>query len=460
MATELFAVVGKPVLHSLSPAMHNAAFRALGIDAIYTRLAAETAADALESAGGIGVGGMNVTAPFKEEMAGRVRAGDDAARKLSAVNTVLMRGGDNIGYNTDPDGVSGALEANKIAVNGKRAVVLGAGGAAKAAGLALVDGGADVVVANRTEEKARAIAKSLGCGHCALDDCAEAMRDVDILVSALNTGERVIAPALLQKGMAVLDANYSTETALVRDARKKGCRTIDGREWLLYQGVRAFELFSKRKAPAAVMRKALYKTQKTKPAIRNPKLATGNPNQNPESATRNSQLATGNIALIGMMGSGKDTTAKALSGANGMRVVDVDAEIERKAGKKIKDIFADDGEEAFRKMEAAEIRAVAKARNKIVNCGGGAVIRAQNRKILGRNAVVVWLWAKPSVMVKRVAGDDSRPLLHVPEHEKEVILSGLLKSRRRSYAETADIIVDTSRRTAVQAAEMIAHETR
>ncbi|NYZ73653.1 shikimate dehydrogenase [Candidatus Micrarchaeota archaeon] len=438
MVTELFAVVGKPVLHSMSPQMHNAAFHALGMDAVYVRLAAESAEDALESAGVIGISGMNVTAPFKEEMAALVQAGDEAVRKLAAVNTVLMRDGNTIGYNTDPDGVAGALQESKVPVKGKQAVVLGAGGAAKAASFALVEGGADVIVANRTAEKAKAIAKMLGCGHCALDDM-DALRGADILVSALNTGERVIEPVLLKKNIAVLDANYSTETALVRDAKKKGCRTIDGREWLLYQGVRAFELFSKRKAPVAVMRKALY-ARNSKPKTKSPKHTTGN------------------LALIGMMGSGKDATAKALGRSSGMGIMDVDAEIERKAGKKIKDIFANKGEEAFRRMESREIREVANARNKIVNCGGGAVLKTQNRKTLNRNSLVVWLWAKPSVMVKRVAGDDSRPLLHAPEHEKEVILTRLLGNRRRFYAETADLMIDTGGRSAGQVAERILYE--
>lgn len=419
----------------MSPNMHNAAFHALGMDAIYVRLAAESAGDALGSAGAMGISGMNVTAPFKEEMAALVQAGDKAARRLAAVNTVVLRDGQTMGYNTDPDGVAGALQGNKVPMKGRRAVVLGAGGAAKAASFALVEGGADIVVANRTAEKARGIARMLGCGYCALDDM-DALRGADILVSALSTGERVIKPELLRKGTVVLDANYSTETALVRDARKNGCRTIDGREWLLYQGVRAFELFSRRKAPVAVMRKALYSRR-----------GTGNRKQD-----------AGNIALIGMMGSGKDATAKALGRASGMKIVDVDADIERKAGKRIKEIFADDGEEAFRRMESREIKAVANARNKIVNCGGGAVLKMQNRKTLVRNAIVVWLWAKPSVMVKRVAGDDSRPLLHVPHHEKEVILTRLLESRKRFYAETADLMIDTGGRTAEQAAERIAYE--
>jgi shikimate dehydrogenase len=434
--TELFAVAGKPVLHSMSPQMHNAAFAAVGIDAVYVRLAAESAEDALESAGAAGMSGMNVTSPFKEDMAALVQAGDESVRRLGAVNTVLLHDGQTVGYDTDADGVAGALRENGVAVKGRKAVVLGAGGAAKAATLALVEGGADVMVMNRTAGKAEAIAGMLGCGHCALDEGRDALRDADVLVSALSTGERVIEPGLLKRDIAVLDANYSTETALARDAKKNGCKTIDGREWLLYQGARAFELFSKREAPVAVMRKALYSRH----------------------GTRNRKLETGNLALIGMMGSGKDTVAKALERRSGMGIIDTDAEIEKKAGKRIKDIFADDGEDGFRRMECAEIRAAAKARGKIMNCGGGAVLKAQNRKSLGRNAIVAWLWANPKTMVARVAGDDSRPLLHVPDHEKESVLKKLLDGRRRFYAEAADLMIDTSDRTPDEVAGRILHE--
>ncbi len=104
--TDLYGVVGKPILHSRSPQMHNSAFRTLGIDAVYVRLAAESAEDALRTARGMGMKGLNVTAPFKEEMASLVEPADDGARRLGAVNTVVIGEGGPIGYNTDPDGVA------------------------------------------------------------------------------------------------------------------------------------------------------------------------------------------------------------------------------------------------------------------------------------------------------------------------------------------------------------------
>lgn len=130
----IFASTGMPIMHSASPQMHNAGFAELGIDAVYTRLAAGSAREALEVARQIGMAGMNITAPFKEEMVKLLYNGDARVRKLGAVNTVKFAGKKAFGFNTDADGVAGALAEKRVKIRGKNAVVLGAGGAAKAAG--------------------------------------------------------------------------------------------------------------------------------------------------------------------------------------------------------------------------------------------------------------------------------------------------------------------------------------
>ncbi|MCI0503594.1 hypothetical protein L0Y65_02675 [Candidatus Micrarchaeota archaeon] len=428
----LFAVVGKPVLHSLSPQMHNAAFKAQSIDARYIRLASESAEGALQSAMAMGIRGMNVTAPFKEEMASHVTAADANARELGAVNTVLFKGGGMPqGYNTDPDGVSGALEAAGIAVKGAECAVLGAGGAAKAAVLALKKGKAGkITVVNRTPEKAGAIAARFGCESCGLSESGDAIGKADIIVSALGTADRVVRPESLNRGMAVLDAHYSSPSALAQDARKAGCTVIDGREWLLHQGLRAFALFCGKKAPIGVMRKAVY--------------------------ARNPEPKTGNIALVGMMGSGKDSVAKAVSSKKGMPIVSTDAEIEKKAGKGISRIFKDDGEAGFRKLESATLASLKGTKGSAINCGGGIVIRAGNRNALKRLASVVWLWADVRTIMERVPQDGTRPLFAGPEPEKK--LRALLFERIGAYAEASDMVVATDGKTPDEIAERILYE--
>jgi len=256
----LYAVVGKPVVYSRSPAMHNAAFRALRMPARYVRLAARSSEEALEKARSRGVRGLNVTSPFKEDFARHCDELEGPAKTLGAVNTVVFRDEKTYGFNTDGYGVAQALRSNGVSLKGKRAIVLGGGGAAKAAAHALVSEGARVVVANRTAQKAWKIAESLGCGHCTLrpEELKGAFKDAEIVVSAVGTTERIVPRSLLKRTMTILEANYTAQTALRRDAQQKGCRVIDGREWLLFQGARAFEIFTRRKAPLVPMRKALY----------------------------------------------------------------------------------------------------------------------------------------------------------------------------------------------------------
>ncbi len=256
----LYAVVGRSVTRSRSPTLHQEAFKALEIPARYVRLAVRNAEEGLRKAKALGVRGMNITAPFKEDFFQLCDTVSATAKTVGAVNTVVIRNGRLIGHNTDVYGVAQALCTKRVSLRGKRAVVLGAGGAAKAAVHALLSGGAKVTVANRTVHKAQTIAESMGCGHSTLRpvELRVAFKDAEIVVSAVSTTKRIVPRSLLKETMIILEANYTAETTLTRDALQKGYRVIDGREWLLFQGAEAFEIFTGRKAPLAIMRKAVY----------------------------------------------------------------------------------------------------------------------------------------------------------------------------------------------------------
>lgn len=428
---KLYAVAGRPVAHSRSPQMHNAAFGALGMDAAYVRLAAADAAGALGTAAGMGLSGMNVTAPFKEDMAGLVDRMDEEAESIGAVNTVIFSDGRAKGRNTDIYGVRTALEENGVLLRGAGAVVLGAGGAAKAAARALLSAGAEVTIANRTADKARGLAKSLGCAHCPLAqaELAKPMAAASVVVSSLDTAERVVSQDLLRRSMAILEAKYDRRTALREDAERTGCRIIDGREWLLHQGAKAFTAFTGKDAPVAAMRKALYAEE---PA------------------------AKPNVALIGFMGSGKTTVAGEISRQAGMEVASTDAEVERKAGMPIRQIFATKGEDAFRLLESEAARSLAAKRRSVIDCGGGLPVMEGNRMALRQAAAVVWLWAGKKEIMRRVPADGTRPLLSVPEPGGRV--EELLSQRMRHYAEASDIVIDTERMKAAEAARRILDE--
>ena len=267
---DVYGLIGNPVGHSLSPPMHEAGYEALGIDARYVTFepAPDDAARAVEGAAALGVAGLNVTIPFKRDVLEVVEA-DPLAERIGAVNTVVFPddggdGGDTPrGYNTDAAGVTRSFERHDVALDGRDAVVVGAGGAGRAAAFALADAGASVHVANRTTERATELAADVpdatGGG---LDGLAERVPAADVLVNATSVGmeeDATPVPAeLLHGDLAVLDAVYApTETRLLRDAAVAGATTVEGAWMLLYQGVEAFERWTGADAPVEEMNAAL-----------------------------------------------------------------------------------------------------------------------------------------------------------------------------------------------------------
>lgn len=429
--SRIFAVAGSPVFHSKSPAMFNTAFRELAIDAIYVRLAASTAEEVIATAREIGINGLNVTSPFKTRIMGYVDAVEGDAERVGSVNTVVRTEGRFVGYNTDIAGVLGAVRSGGFDPSGRKAVVVGAEGAAKAAALALVSAGAQVVLTNRTPGKARDAAEKLGCTALPLDRIGEALADAHLLVSAISSRSRVIEPSLLSRRLVVLDANYGHPSALLEDATRAGCTVIDGREWLLAQAVPAFTLFAARPAPVDLMRKALWKTRRD---------------------------GRKNIALIGFMGAGKSAVAEELGILSGMAVVDIDNKIEEKEGCSIAEIFERKGEERFRRMEQAEIDELRLVSHHIVSCGGGTATNRANVRVLRNNCLSVWLWADVLTALGRIDERATRPLLK--GENPEAAARALLAERLSSYARTCDLLIDTKEKKPREIAERIWNEVR
>ncbi len=428
--SSIYAIIGKPVLHSMSPQMHNALLENLGIDGHYIRIAPENREDGLRIAKEIGVAGMNITAPFKD-IIGIVDEVEPIARKIGAVNTVLIRDGRTTGYNTDYLGVVNPIKMH-TKISGKKAVVLGAGGAARAAVVGLLEEGAEVTIANRTKENAEKLAKELGCRACSLDqkELENALHDCSIIIGCLSTGEKVVPKELLRNDMTILEAYYSGESALLKDGREAGAIVLDGMEWLVYQGVRVFELFTGKVPDVELMKKSIEMPYERKK----------------------------NIALVGMMGSGKNSAATSLAGITGMKIFDTDNEIEKKTGQQINGIFEKQGEEEFRKLEKEQIRKIEDMENTIINCGGGAVLDPENRKILQKNAIVVWCWADARTIQERTKAGSSRPLLNVEDPQARI--ADLIRERKKYYSKVCDMVIGTAGKTPQQIAERIDYEIR
>ncbi len=283
--TDLFCIIGMPAHHSLSPVMHNAAFRKLGLDAIFLAFDVPPASlkAMVEMMRGTGMKGMTLTSPHKVEVMKYVDRIDPKAKSIGAVNTVINRNGTLTGYNTDAPGFMEAVR-RVTKVDGKSFVILGAGGAARAFAVEILKSARNprITILNRHLPRAMEVKRTVerlggrGIRAMKLDDenLARAMEDADIVANATNvTLENSTATPVpkrfLRKGMVVFDANYvPLDNRLVRDARAIGCRVVTGRDLLLYQGVVAFRLFTGVKAPVQEMLSAidsaLGKTKKKK----------------------------------------------------------------------------------------------------------------------------------------------------------------------------------------------------
>jgi shikimate dehydrogenase len=273
--TQLCGLLGNPVEHSLSPALHNAAFGALGLNFVYLAFKVEDLPAAIAGLRALGnARGFSVTIPHKVAVIPLLDDVEPTARHIGAVNTIVVDRGRLIGSNTDATGALRALEEGGVALKGARLLLLGSGGAARAIAFALAARGEldRLTLLGIDERERRALAgdlrakTALQVEEAALDEGAlrKALDDHRILVHSTPLGmhpkvDGTCVPArLLHRDLAVMDIVYNPrETRLLREARAAGCRTIPGLEMFLHQAVGQFELWTGRQAPVSVMRGVL-----------------------------------------------------------------------------------------------------------------------------------------------------------------------------------------------------------
>jgi shikimate dehydrogenase len=263
--TKVFGIIGNPVVHSLSPLMHNRAFDICGNNGVYVPLHTDDLEAALEGIRGMRIDGLSVTIPFKEQVMKLLDEIDPVALKIGAVNTVVARRDGHsahlYGTNTDWLGSNRAL-ADHIELAGSRAVILGSGGAARAVGFGLLEAGAEVEIKSRNEVKGGALAEQLGAAWSPLDRAP--LKDAQILINATSVGMEPedgvspLASELLSGYGVVMDIVYAPlQTRLLKEAVEHGCVAVNGLEMLLYQGVAQFELWTGLEAPVDAMREEL-----------------------------------------------------------------------------------------------------------------------------------------------------------------------------------------------------------
>ncbi|KON33946.1 MAG: hypothetical protein AC479_02695 [miscellaneous Crenarchaeota group-6 archaeon AD8-1] len=274
--TKIYGVIGDPIEHSLSPTIQNSAFQYFNLDFIFLafNVKNEELKNFIKCTRSFGIQGLNVTMPHKENVIRYLDEIDDNARFLNSVNTIVNNKGRLFGYTTDGIGAVCALKENNVDLASSKVVLLGAGGAGRAIALSLADKVANLVILNRDLEKAKRLYiklkqkfnRNIFGGSLSEDSIKKHLENSDVLINATNVGmkpnqtESIIDSSMLSSNLTVMDIVYNPiETKLLVDAKRIGANIINGIEMLIYQGAASFELWSGKKAPIDVMKKAAIK---------------------------------------------------------------------------------------------------------------------------------------------------------------------------------------------------------
>jgi shikimate dehydrogenase len=262
-STKICCLIGDPVEHSLSPLIHNAGYQALGINYAYVSFQVRDVKRAIEGIRGLGIRGASITLPHKTSTIKYIDQIDPLAEEIGAVNTIVNDEGVLTGYNTDYHGALKALE-EVTTLGGKKAVLIGSGGAASAIAVGLKKNGVELVVLNRTEDKARKLARQVNAEDFGSLEKLSEISSADILINATSVGmlpktdQSIIPKHLLHNRLTVFDTVYNPkETRLLAEVRERGCAIVYGYKMLLYQAAIQFELFTGHQAPLPAMESAL-----------------------------------------------------------------------------------------------------------------------------------------------------------------------------------------------------------
>lgn len=268
---KICGVIGNPLGQSLSPMMHNAGFKELGLNYVYVpfEIPENALANTLIMLKAKGFRGLNITHPFKIKIIDYLDKLDEIAEEIGAVNTIVNNGGTLTGYNTDTYGAMEALSRNGVTIetSGGKILILGAGGAARAVAVPIAKAGKNIIIANRTLKHAEELVDKLNsytasCSEAiSIGEVETVIDTVDIIINCTPVGMKCgpkgipIPTGLIRNDLIIFDIVYSPrDTPLISAAQNLGAKVIYGYEMLIYQGIKAFELWTGQSAPGDVMK--------------------------------------------------------------------------------------------------------------------------------------------------------------------------------------------------------------
>ncbi len=424
MENKRSGLIGHPLGHSISPVIHNYLGKRLGIDVDYTLMDTlkENLEEQINNLAGNAICGVNVTVPYKTDVIKFLSEADESVSAIGACNTIVIRNGISTGYNTDYLGIGRAFEDYGITLKDKRVAIIGAGGASKAVRyLCESEGAREILQFNRTvrENNVLPLTEASACA---------ARSPFDVVIQSTSVGmypncdDLIIEdPSFYENSLAGYDIIYNPlETRFMKMMRQSGHRSYNGLRMLLYQGVEAFKLFN------------------DVPAI---------DHEIEMDCFLNMLISMNDRALVlcGMMGCGKSTIGRRLSADTGYDFIDTDDFIESREGTSINEIFAQKGEDAFRKMEhetLVELNGMLDKdpdRKYVISLGGG-MCTPDNIPLIRSLGVTVYLRQDAVTLASRLKNDTQRPLLKDDDTLKTI--TELLNKREALYEEASDEIVD------------------
>lgn len=265
--TKLIGFLGSTYKTSKMYAMYNAAFEALGLNYAYIPLVVKDLKKAAEGIRSLDISAVGVTIPYKIDLIPFLDELDENAKRIGAVNVVLNKEGKLIGGNTDGTGAVMALK-EKTEVKGRKVILLGAGGAARAIAFAVKDAGGELIILNRTVSDAQELAKSVDCQFGSLEKLSELLPTTEILINSTSVGmvpdidKSLVDKKFLNKKLIIMDiVSNPKETKLLREAREVGCQTVFADRMLLWQGVLKFEMYTGIKPPIKIMEESLLNSE-------------------------------------------------------------------------------------------------------------------------------------------------------------------------------------------------------
>lgn len=456
-AEKYIGIFGNPIKHTLSPVIHDTISMALNLNERYIPFHIEDNLNlAVKDAYDRGILGLNITVPHKQSVMEYLVEVDEAAKAIGAVNTLVRTKKGYAGYNTDMPGLARAIESEGVSLENKKIIILGAGGAARAAVYMCIKYGAKkVYIINRTVENARRIADDMKAAFCMYDShdkkskcpeiyavAAEKFQEIPIdkyiFIQCTSVGLHegdglpVVDDAeFYRMALFGVDLIYNpAKTPFIKLLETLGIKNMNGLKMLLYQGIMSNELWNKKIVDKDT-------TDKVYRALCAAVYGTGN-----------------NIVLVGYMGSGKTTIGKYISRELGYEFIDTDEYIMKKEGLTVNDIFAKKGEEYFRTLETDAIRELGNSlHNTVIATGGGLPMRDENRRLIKALGTVYYLKTGADTIFRRISGNEDRPLL-MCENPYERICS-MLNERESAYLCSADVVIYTDNKSVKDVAKEI-----